>query len=87
MSQLSGFHEAIGDTMALAVQTPEHLYSIGLLDQIPTDPKSDINYLMSQAMERVMFLPFAYTIDQYRWALFNGTFSTDDLNAKWWELR
>ena len=82
-----GFHEAIGDTMALAVQTPAHLYGLNLVDSPTTVPEADINYLMAQAMERVMFLPFAYTIDQYRWALFNGTFSTAELNAKWWELR
>jgi hypothetical protein len=48
-----GFHEAIGDTMALAVQTPEHLYSIGLLPEIPNQVEADINYLLNQAMERV----------------------------------
>ena len=31
----SGFHEAIGDAIALAVYTPEHLKAIGLLDSIP----------------------------------------------------
>ena len=34
-----------------------------------------------------MFLPFAYTVDQYRWALFNGTIDKDEINFKWWELR
>ena len=73
--------------MALAVQTPDHLYSIGLLPEVVPSPEADINYLMNQAMERVMFLPFAYTIDQYRWALFNGTFTTDEMTARWWQLR
>ena len=36
---------------------------------------------------QVMFIPFAYTIDQYRWALFDGSISPSELNAKWWELR
>ena len=31
----SGFHEAIGDSIALAVMTPEHLHAIGLLDEVP----------------------------------------------------
>jgi hypothetical protein len=48
-----GFHEAIGDTMALAVQTPEHLFSIGLLPDIPNSFEANINYLLNQAMERV----------------------------------
>ncbi len=34
-SPTSGFHEAIGDAIALALYTPEHLHSIGLLDSVP----------------------------------------------------
>lgn len=29
-----GFHEAVGDVMALSVSTPKHLHSINLLDQV-----------------------------------------------------
>ncbi len=29
-----GFHEAIGDVLALSVSTPKHLQSIGLLDKV-----------------------------------------------------
>lgn len=32
-----GFHEAIGDVLALSVSTPVHLYKIGLLDQVIND--------------------------------------------------
>ena len=31
----SGFHEAIGDSIALSVMTPEHLHAVGLLDEMP----------------------------------------------------
>ena len=41
-----GFHEAIGDTIALSV-TPEYLVKIGLLDKAP-DASRDIGLLMSQ---------------------------------------
>ena len=82
-----GFHEAIGDTMALSVQTPIHLHTIGLLEEVPDNEKADINYLMKSAMERVMFLPFAYTIDQFRWKLFDGTIDTAKMNDEWWKLR
>ena len=34
-----------------------------------------------------MFLPFGYTIDQYRWALFDGTISNEQMNQGWWDLR
>ena len=49
-----GFHEAIGDTMALAVQTPVHLESVGLLDEVVDSDESDINFLLQQAMMRAM---------------------------------
>ena len=82
-----GFHEAIGDTLALAVQTSDHLHSIGLLKNIKDSYESDINYLFQTALEKIVFLPFAFTVDQYRWALFNGTFGKDEMNFRWWELR
>ena len=41
-----GFHEAIGDTIALSV-TPEYLVKIGLLDKAP-DTSRDIGLLMKQ---------------------------------------
>ena len=36
---------------------------------------------------QVMFLPFGYLIDQYRWALFDGSIDRDEMNQGWWELR
>ncbi len=35
---VAGFHEAIGDVMSLSVSTPDHLYEIGLLDELLDDP-------------------------------------------------
>lgn len=32
-----GFHEAIGDVLALSVSTPKHLQSIGLLDKVDSN--------------------------------------------------
>lgn len=32
-----GFHEAIGDVLALSVATPKHLQSIGLLDKVESN--------------------------------------------------
>lgn len=49
-----GFHEAIGDTMALAVNTPAHLASIGLLDDPgANDEKENIAYLFHVALQKV----------------------------------
>jgi len=51
-----GFHEAVGDTIALSI-TPEYLTQIGLLDKA-TDPSGDIGLLMKQALAKIAFLPF-----------------------------
>ena len=80
-----GFHEAIGDTIALSV-TPEYLVKIGLLDKAP-DSSRDIGLLMSRALEKVAFLPFGLLIDQWRWKVFSGEVTPENYNKAWWDLR
>jgi len=80
-----GFHEAIGDTIALSV-TPEYLVRIGLLDKAP-DTSRDIGLLMGRALEKVAFLPFGLLIDQWRWQVFAGDVAPADYNKAWWALR
>jgi peptidyl-dipeptidase A len=80
-----GFHEAIGDTVALSV-TPEYLVTIGLLDRAP-DASGDVGLLLSRALEKVAFLPFGLLIDQWRWKVFSGEITPADYNRTWWELR
>ncbi len=80
-----GFHEALGDTIALSV-TPDYLVQIGLLDKVP-DPSKDIGLLMRRALEKVAFLPFGLFIDQWRWKVFSGEIPPENYNQTWWELR
>ena len=80
-----GFHEAIGDTIALSV-TPEYLVKIGLLDKAP-DASKDMGLLLARALEKVAFLPFGLMIDQWRWKVFSGEISPDQYNKAWWDLR
>jgi peptidyl-dipeptidase A len=80
-----GFHEAIGDTIALSV-TPEYLVKIGLLDKAP-DASHDIGLLLNKALEKVAFLPFGLLIDQWRWKVFSGEIKPEDYNKAWWDLR
>ena len=80
-----GFHEAVGDTIALSV-TPEYLVKIRLLEQAP-DPSKDIGLLLHKALEKVAFLPFGLLIDQWRWKVFNGEITPAQYNAAWWQLR
>ena len=80
-----GFHEAIGDTIALSV-TPEYLVKLGLLEKAPNTSK-DIGLLLNKALEKVAFLPFGLLIDRWRWKVFAGEVSPADYNKAWWELR
>ena len=80
-----GFHEAVGDTIALSI-TPEYLVQVGLLDKA-TDPNGDIGLLLKQALAKVSFLPFGLMIDQWRWKVYSGEITPANYNQKWWELR
>jgi peptidyl-dipeptidase A len=80
-----GFHEAIGDAIALAI-TPEYLHKVGLLENIPQGT-NDIPELLKQALDRVAFLPFGLLIDQWRWKVFSGEIKPADYNKAWWDLR
>ncbi len=80
-----GFHEAIGDAIALAI-TPEYLHKVGLLENVPAGD-NDIPQLLKQAMERVAFLPFGLMIDQWRWKVFSGEIKPAEYNKAWWDLR
>jgi peptidyl-dipeptidase A len=80
-----GFHEAIGDTVALSV-TPEYLVKLGLLSSAP-DSSKDIGLLLQKALEKVAFLPFGLFIDQWRWKVFSGEITPANYNEAWWALR
>ena len=82
-----GFHEAIGDMIALSI-TPEYLVKIGLLDEadLPGED-ADLALLMRQAIDKVAFLPFGLMVDQWRWKVFDGTYTPSEYNEGWWELR
>ncbi len=82
-----GFHEAIGDMVALSM-TPDYLVQIGLLqpDAVP-GPEGDIGLLLRQALDKVAFLPFGLLIDRWRWGVFNGTIAPENYNASWTALR
>ena len=82
-----GFHEAIGDFIALSI-TPEYLVQIGLLDasKVPSADK-DVGLLLRQAMDKVAFLPFGLLMDKWRWGVFSGSIKPGDYEAGWNALR
>jgi peptidyl-dipeptidase A len=82
-----GFHEAIGDFVALSI-TPNYLVQIGLLDKsrVPSADK-DTGLLLRQAMDKVAFLPFGLLVDKWRWGVFNGSIKPDQYQSAWDALR
>ncbi|WP_444998499.1 M2 family metallopeptidase [Aliikangiella sp. IMCC44359] len=80
-----GFHEAIGDTVALSIND-SYLKEIGLIDEMP-DASSDLPFLMKTALDKIAFLPFSLIVDKWRWGVFNGEIPAEQYNKAWWELR
>jgi peptidyl-dipeptidase A len=80
-----GFHEAVGDTIALSV-TPEYLKQVGLLGNVPPE-NADIGYLLKQAMDKIAFVPFGLLIDKWRWEVFSGQITPEQYNKAWWDLK
>nr|WP_246428989.1 M2 family metallopeptidase [Pseudoxanthomonas broegbernensis] len=81
-----GFHEAIGDTIVLAM-TPSYLESIGLVQSQGQSRQALINAQMRMALAKVAFLPFGLMIDRWRWGVFDGSIAPDHYNQAWWELK
>lgn len=81
-----GFHEAIGDTIVLAM-TPTYLQSIGLVGEQQQSNEALINAQMRMALAKVAFMPFGLMIDRWRWGVFDGSIKPDQYNKAWWDLK
>ncbi|HEX5061211.1 MAG TPA: M2 family metallopeptidase [Kofleriaceae bacterium] len=81
-----GFHEAIGDTIALSM-TPEYMKQKGLLTKVEKNEKATINQQMDVALEKIAFLPFGLLVDKWRWDVFSGKVKPDEYNKHWWDLK
>jgi peptidyl-dipeptidase A len=80
-----GFHEAIGDSIALSI-TPAYLKTLGLATTEPP-AEADIPLQLRTALDKVAFLPFALALDKWRWQVFSGEIKPADYNKAWWDLR
>ncbi len=80
-----GFHEAIGDMVALSI-TPEYLRQIGLVRTVP-DASADTALLLRMALDKVAFMPFGLLVDKWRWQVYSGQATPETYNAAWWKLR
>jgi peptidyl-dipeptidase A len=81
-----GFHEAIGDSIALSI-TPAYLKKIGLIETLPPPETADVPLLLRTALDKIAFLPFGLLIDKWRWQVFSGQIKPADYNKAWWKLR
>ena len=81
-----GFHEAIGDTVVLAM-TPAYLHSVGLVGEPQASREALINSQMRMALAKVAFLPFGLMIDRWRWGVFDGSITPEHYNQAWWDLK
>jgi len=84
-----GFHEGVADILSLAVGTATYFQRLGLLDENldVNDEQTNINILFDMALERIAFLPFGYLVDKFRWDVYSGVTSRENMNCHWWKLR
>lgn len=88
----AAFHEAIGDTVAMSVMTPQHFRSVVLARHMPAPrskhfPETDISFLLHMALSRLALLPYAYVLEKWRYQVFRGDVKPSQYNTRYWELR
>ncbi|XP_060058520.1 angiotensin-converting enzyme-like protein Ace3 isoform X2 [Erinaceus europaeus] len=81
------FEEAVGSVITLSASSHKYMIHRGLLSQESQDSEEEVNFLMSLALEKIAFIPFAYLMDLFRWRVFDGTIHKDLYNQEWWNLR
>jgi peptidyl-dipeptidase A len=81
-----GFHEGIGDTLALSV-TPRYLHEAGVLPEASEHPEAVLNEQMRMGLEKLSFLPFGLLVDMWRWRVFSGEVAPEQYTQAWWTLR
>ncbi|KAJ0170359.1 hypothetical protein K1T71_014287 [Dendrolimus kikuchii] len=80
------FHEAVANAATLSVHNIPHLQRVGLYQNKTHDPyEVSMNFLMTMALEKVAYLPFAFMVDQWRWSVFED--GVKDMNNRWWQLK
>lgn len=80
-----GFHEGIGDFIALSAVAPAYYKTIGILPEDAAEG-DDVGMLLQQALDKVPLLPFAIALDKWRWGILAGRISPDEFNSSWWKL-
>ena len=73
----------------LLLGTAGYFQRLGLLskDIDATEKETDINILFNMALSRLVFMPFGYLVDKYRWDLYSGWADESNMNCHWVKLR
>ncbi|XP_068622266.1 angiotensin-converting enzyme-like [Battus philenor] len=80
------FHEAVANAATLSLYNIPHLQRMGLYHNNTHDSyEVSMNFLMSMALEKVAYLPFAFMVDQWRWTIFEE--GVENMNARWWQMK
>ncbi|XP_047038254.1 angiotensin-converting enzyme-like [Helicoverpa zea] len=80
------FHEAVANAATLSVYNLPHLQRVGLYQNKSHDPyEVGMNFLMTMALEKVAYLPFAFMVDQWRWSVFED--GVQNMNSRWWQMK
>ncbi|XP_028158444.1 angiotensin-converting enzyme-like [Ostrinia furnacalis] len=80
------FHEAVANAASLSVYNLPHLQRVGLYQNKTHDPyEVSMNFLMTMALEKVAYLPFAFMVDQWRWSVFED--GVHNMNSRWWQMK
>ncbi|XP_045538628.1 angiotensin-converting enzyme [Papilio machaon] len=80
------FHEALANAATLSVYNMPHLYRLGLYNNKSHDSyEVGMNFLMTMALEKVAYLPFAFMVDQWRWSVFEE--GVENMNERWWQMK
>ncbi|XP_048477778.1 angiotensin-converting enzyme [Plutella xylostella] len=80
------FHEAVANAVTLSVYNIQHLQRVGLYNNRTHDPyQVSMNFLMTMALEKVAYLPFAFMVDQWRWSVFED--GVQNMNSRWWQMK
>merc|ERR1719410_1987482 len=84
-----GFHEGVADITSLSAGSANYLQQLGLIspDVDILEKETNINILFDNALERIAFLPFGYLVDKFRWDVYSGVTTKENMNCHWWNLR
>jgi peptidyl-dipeptidase A len=78
-----GFHEAVGDFIALSAQTPTYLQQLGLLNAVPGS-EGDIPFLAAMLDLHLWRFTNHLANDKWRWDVFAGA-AAETYNDLYWQ--